>query len=157
MPAAAVVKVAAEPSGGEKLVALGGGFPDFGRAKVAAIGIRVADILNDCDFSIPVQVGYFFQGWVESHIFSDRDELLGFESEPWPEAKIVGVLKRNQGIEAVVSSGQLDKDKHGSILFRSRRSCQGSMGEEGRRELAEGEESDPAGAIEEELAPSGRI
>lgn len=90
---------------------------------MTAIGIWVADILDNCQVSIPVEIGQFTTIGMKSELVVDHMQIIFLQSQFWTQAVIVIILKGDDCIEAVITASQLDQDEDAPVLFRIRDLC----------------------------------
>ena len=152
---AGVVEKTSDPAGGEVLIAVAAGLPDLGRAEMAAIGIGVADVLDDPELPVLKKVVQPRAGGMEPQQAVEPQDIALGHAERRAQAIIGGILKGHHGIQSVVTPGELHEDKNRPVLFGGRGGGEGGLDEKRGRELAEGEQADPAPGPLQELAPRG--
>ena len=153
---ARVVHEAAEPPGGEELVTAAGRFPNLARAKMAAVGIRVADVLHDAEFAVPGQAGASRCRTDGAQRVAEGKDLFLGDTERGTQTVIIGVLKRDQGVETVVAASELDENENVPVFLRG-----GGAGERGGDEeiaarSGEGEQADAVAGKPKKLPPGRR-
>ena len=140
------VEITADPTGGGVFVAGARRFPDFRGPEVVLGRIRVADILNDGQFALPEKFRQTVAGRMKTDVAGDRDDLFGGNGQLRAKAVVIRVPEWNEGVEAVVSPGQLNEDQDPSLALRRGIRCQGVPGEAGGSEAAQGDQSNAIGA-----------
>ena len=98
------------------------------------IGIWIADALHDAQRLILQQLGQTVQRRMQADLIVDLPELIGGQLERRPELGILRIGKWHDGVQAVVSAGELDHDQDrvlGTLLVGERR-CQGRPGQKRR-------------------------
>ena len=138
------VEVAAEPAVFGGIFGIGG-LPDFHGAEVGAVGVGIADALDDGHLSGVVEVFEGGEVGVEGDGGCAEGEQVGAEADGGAGAAIVIVVERGDGGEAVVAAGELDDDEG---LFAL---AHGGLGEREVVGVVEGEDR----ALEEEGHGSG--
>ena len=60
-----VIEIAADPTGTDHFVGVSA-HPNIGRAKVASVGVRIADAINNCQLAVIKKLLHIGHVWVES-------------------------------------------------------------------------------------------
>ena len=152
---AGIVEESADPAGGEGLVAVAGGFPNFSGAEMATVRVGVADVLDKGEVSGVVEAGELGACRVEGEFIGEGDALGVADGEIGPEAVVVVVLVGDKGIEAVITTGELDEDEDGAVFFGRGRAGEDGLGEEARGDGSEGDKAEAFGGAREEFSSGG--
>ena len=108
--------------------------------------IRVANVLNDGQFVLPEKFRQAAAGGMKTDVAGDGDDLFGGNGQLRAKAVVIRISEWNEGVEAVVSSGQLNEDQDPSRALRRGIRCQGVPGEAGGSEAAQGGQPEAIGA-----------
>ena len=152
---AGVVQVAADPSGAQERAAVARGFPDLGRPEVAAVGVRVADVLDQGEGARVHEPSQAVAGGVQADRVVEPEDTVPGNADRGPETVVVVVLEGDEGIEAVVAPRQLHDDEDPLVLFRGGGARERGAHEEGRGEPAEGQQAYPLRRQVQEFAAGG--
>lgn len=79
---------------------------------MGSVGIGVADIVDDRDLAFLEQLGKTSHYRVEAEAIGGFDDLIRFESESGTKFGVLGIEVWDDGIEAVVSAGELADNEH---------------------------------------------
>ncbi len=112
---AGIVKVAAQPAIAFNAVRIAGGLPDFRRAKMGTVRIRVADSLNHGKLAGVVERFEAAQAGMKSELVVELQDALGGQGEAWPRLEVMIIGKRNHRVEGVVAAGHLQDDQNVGI------------------------------------------
>ena len=145
---AVVIKVAAEPAFAFEGLAVATSFPDLGRAEVAAIRVRVADVLHDGEFALAVELVQWLASGVEGEVVVELEQAV-FQAKGGAQIVVAVVGEGDDGVEPVVTSGQLYDDEDAAVALRCGGLRHRAAGEKGGGGAAEGEEAEAAGATDE--------
>lgn len=111
---AAGVEVASDPAGLAALIGVGG-VPDVHADEVAAVGVGIADAVNDGHASVVEELLESFGGGVKTEGIVEFEDVLPGDRE-LAAVSVVGVhLVGNYGVQAVISAGELDDDENALV------------------------------------------
>ena len=153
---AGVVEKPTNPTGRGKLIAVTRGFPDFSGAEVAAIGVRIADVLDYRQFPFLHQVMEPGAARMKPGRVADAEDFVLGDRQRWAQAVVVFVFKRDEGVESVVAAGELHEHQNTAVLFRRGTGGERRLNQKLRRELTEREQADALGREVQELAARRR-
>src|SRR5690606_32554258 len=121
-------------------------------AEMAAVGVGVADVLHDGEFAFAEEVAHGGAGFVEGDFVVERKGGVFRDGDVGAEIEVAGIFVGDAGVEAVVSTGELDEDEDGAVFFGGGGSGESALREEVGSVLAEGEKSESAAGGAEEFA-----
>ena len=75
---------------------------------MAAVGIRVADVLDDAEFTALEEFVHGRARRMEAEGVAEAKGLVFRDADGRAEPVVIGVLERNDGVEAVVAAGELN-------------------------------------------------
>jgi hypothetical protein len=113
---ATIIEVPAYPSFGQVLLSIRRGLPDFGRSEVGAVWVRITDALDDRQMAVVIKTLQRGQARIQSDHPIERQNLLLRSCQRWSGFKIEIVFQRNNRVQPVVSSSQLENHQNRVIL-----------------------------------------
>src|SRR5262249_21310813 len=114
-----IVEVTSEPSGSLETLRVAGSLPDFSRAKVRAIRVRVANALNDGQLPGIIEVFEAGKILVESHLVVEAKDIFLRETDAGAGLAIIIVAVGHNGVEAIIAASHLEHDENGRVLAGS--------------------------------------
>src|SRR5215471_16382724 len=116
--AAGVVKVAPEPAVLLELFRIAGSLPDFRRAKMGAVGVRVTDTLNNRELTGVVKRLETGKPWMQANLVSELQYLSGGNVDSRSSLVIEVIPVRHHCVQTVIAAGHLEDNEYGRIAAR---------------------------------------
>ena len=114
------VEILSEPAVFLKSSGIARGLPDLRRAKMRAVGIRIADALNDGELARVVKFLETGQARMQSDIVVQFQNVPGGNVDAGAGLVIKIVRVWNHGVEAVIAAGQFDHHEDAVLGRRAR-------------------------------------
>src|SRR5205823_6160156 len=89
-----------------------GGLPDGHALEMGAVGVGIADTLDDRQAAGLEQPGGISHRGVEADMVVDLEKLIGRQAKRFAMAGITLVRERDDSVDAVVAAVELDDNEH---------------------------------------------
>src|SRR5580765_3684539 len=113
---AGVIEISPEPPISFDFFRVTSRLPNLCGAEMRAVGVRVADALDNCQMAGIVKLFEAAHARMESDVIIHFQDLLFSQTNPGPGAMIVIVGVGNDRVKAVVAAGHLEDDQNAGIM-----------------------------------------